>query len=299
MLVSGFPKLLGVSLIIMQGFSFANAFPNKVLSSQELSSAATASFGTETSLTSSNLFRDASPTSLNVEKNLQTFQYTCPSYSASNTNSATQNYVECTFQLCPDSTYEISLCASDGSGTCSGDTYLSLYDSNGLFVTSSDDECGSCSYIEYGFTGGNCQTFSLHEGCFSSGSCSGQVVVNELVTIVPPTPEPTQLPSMSYFILNSSDPYNSCETPYKTEVYKLYTCFNESTSGFSFFLYPEYYSSGNYVEVNYRVFYELNCQGNSYTGYYGVDGYTLPCASSTGLTASFVSEFTPDSQIAI
>jgi len=61
-------------------------------------------------------------------------------------------------------------------GSCTGDTYLRLYDpSTGLELAANDDYNGSlCSQITYTFTA-SCRTYQLREGCYSSGSCSGQV----------------------------------------------------------------------------------------------------------------------------
>jgi hypothetical protein len=100
-------------------------------------------------------------------------QFYCPSYSASNTSNAEQNYATCEVYACPGSTIVISGC---GPGACSGDQYLSLYDSSNNQVASNDDNCGSCSEIKY-ITAQPCQTYSIHEGCYGSNSCGGTLLV--------------------------------------------------------------------------------------------------------------------------
>jgi hypothetical protein len=97
----------------------------------------------------------------------------CPSYSVSNTNYAEQNYASCEVYACPGSTIVISGC---GPGACSGDQYLSLYDSSNYQVASNDDNCGLCSEITY-ITSQPCQTYSIHEGCYGSNSCGGTLSV--------------------------------------------------------------------------------------------------------------------------
>jgi hypothetical protein len=97
----------------------------------------------------------------------------CSAYSASNTNSATINYSICSISACPGNTVTMTTFAP---GSCTGDTYLRLYDpSTGLELAANDDYNGSlCSQITYTFTA-SCRTYQLREGCYSSGSCSGQV----------------------------------------------------------------------------------------------------------------------------
>ena len=97
----------------------------------------------------------------------------CSAYSASNTNDATINYSICSISACPGNTVTMTTFAP---GSCTGDTYLRLYDpSTGLELAANDDYNGSlCSQITYTFTA-SCRTYQLREGCYSSGSCSGQV----------------------------------------------------------------------------------------------------------------------------
>jgi len=108
---------------------------------------------------------------------------TCQPYSASYSYSATQGYATCGFTVCGSSAVSISLCG------CSGDTYIRLYDSNGNYLSSADDDntcltnikCSSLTYFPSSYYTGDankCSTYYLHEGCNSIGLCSGTAVVS-------------------------------------------------------------------------------------------------------------------------
>ena len=102
----------------------------------------------------------------------------CPQYSASSTSNAQNGYATCSFTLCPGQSVVAGSCGSGGS--CTGDEYLRLHtDLLGTFI-SSDDACGRCSQISYTMPSGpssTCQEFVIHEGCYSSGSCTGVVSI--------------------------------------------------------------------------------------------------------------------------
>jgi hypothetical protein len=72
-------------------------------------------------------------------------------------------------------------CQDDGK-TCNGDTFLRLIDTvTGTEVASNDDNCGFCSSITHEFSSiTTCQSYSLHQGCYSDGSCSGEVQISRL-----------------------------------------------------------------------------------------------------------------------
>ena len=109
----------------------------------------------------------------------------CPMFTASNTNSALINYQTCIFFACPGTSATINTCDSSRSYSCVGDTYLRLYDGAGFSVISNDDMggvCGLCSSFFYTFTQ-PCQYYTLHEGCYSSSSCSGTVHITSNVAI--------------------------------------------------------------------------------------------------------------------
>ena len=104
---------------------------------------------------------------------LPPFQLYCPSFSTSNTKSATSNYAVCSITACPGDTV---LMTTFSPGSCSGDTYLRLYDpSTGKQLARNDDYYGTCSQITYTFYTASCRTYELREGCYSSGSCGGVV----------------------------------------------------------------------------------------------------------------------------
>jgi len=94
------------------------------------------------------------------------------------------------FYACPTTTVEIAGCyTSNGQVVgATGDQYLVLFDESGNLVASNDDGwgdgsvCGYSSYISYTVPStSKCQTYSLRQGCYDTTSCSGEVVVFELV----------------------------------------------------------------------------------------------------------------------
>lgn len=103
---------------------------------------------------------------------------TMGSYSASNTNSAQVNTYDVWYAyMYPGTTYTIGTCGVAGaSGT--GDTYLRLYDPNGVQVAFNDDAGGSCGALStitysppaYG-------AYMIRAGCYSNTACSGTVNV--------------------------------------------------------------------------------------------------------------------------
>lgn len=99
----------------------------------------------------------------------------CPSYAASNTGSAIQNTVPCSFLLCPYDTVSISLCA----GTCTSDPFIRLYDSSLTEVASNDDSCGLCSALSFSYSKStvSCEEYTLQQGCFSNSACSSQATI--------------------------------------------------------------------------------------------------------------------------
>lgn len=116
-----------------------------------------------------------------------TNSFYCPSYSATNTYYASQGYGLCSFVACGGSQVSISGCG------CSGDQYIKLYSGN-TFLTSSDDYCGACSAISYLVSGNSstCGNYTIYEGCFGDGSCSGSLLVSGAAYfVVSPTAMPT------------------------------------------------------------------------------------------------------------
>jgi hypothetical protein len=95
------------------------------------------------------------------------------SYSASNTDSATQNTVNFDIPIVAGQILSIGTCGLPGaSGT--GDTFLRLFDPSSTEVAAADDACGGVLTF-FTFTAAATGTFQVRAGCFSSGSCSGTV----------------------------------------------------------------------------------------------------------------------------
>jgi hypothetical protein len=95
------------------------------------------------------------------------------SYSATNTNSATQNTVNFDISLAAGQTLTIGTCGVPGSSG-SGDTFLRLFDQAGTLVALNDDACGGL-LTNFTFTAATTGIFQVRAGCFLSGSCSGTV----------------------------------------------------------------------------------------------------------------------------
>ena len=95
-------------------------------------------------------------------------------YTASNTNSAQQNTTNRTIAVTAGNTVTVTTCGLPGA-TFSGDTFLRLF-SSATQVASNDDACGGLgSSITHTATAtGNLE---VRAGCFSTGSCSGTVVI--------------------------------------------------------------------------------------------------------------------------
>ena len=98
----------------------------------------------------------------------------CPSFSVTNTSSGTINYATCHITACPGDTVVMSTLSP---GSCTGDTYLRLYDpSTDNQLAENDDYNGTlCSQLTYTFTA-SCRAYTLREGCYQSLTCGGRVV---------------------------------------------------------------------------------------------------------------------------
>ena len=137
---------------------------------------------------------------------------TCASYSTTSSNSAQVNYQTCGIYACPGTTFSVGNClASSGStygstgtlggSTCSGDQYVILFDASGNQLSVSHDSCGLCASLTYFVPMSSpCQTFSLHQGCYQQGACTGQMTVYGAAiaptpAYVQPTVSPTAAPT--------------------------------------------------------------------------------------------------------
>jgi lysyl endopeptidase len=95
------------------------------------------------------------------------------SYSASNTNSAQQNTVDQYVWIQTGRKITVGTCGLTGS-SASGDTYLRIFDSNGVQVAANDDACGGLG-SNLSYTSPAYVSYRIRAGCYSSGSCSGTV----------------------------------------------------------------------------------------------------------------------------
>jgi len=85
------------------------------------------------------------------------------------------------------------------NATLIGDPYIRLVNSNGTILVSNDDSCTLGSEVSYTVT--SCDTYTIREGCFGSGTCSGQVsIAGTNAPTMQPTvvgSAPTQGPSVA------------------------------------------------------------------------------------------------------
>lgn len=115
-----------------------------------------------------------------------------------------QSSVNCIVQACGGDTIVASGCSSDG-GSCTGDTYFSLYSTSGgvpvTSLVSNDNSCGYCSKVSYTVPGSasSCSLYELQQSC-KSQTCSGYTALSTSAVLSPnqtpsPTPSPTVSPS--------------------------------------------------------------------------------------------------------
>ncbi len=95
-------------------------------------------------------------------------------YSATNTNSAQRNTTNRTIAVTAGNKVTVATCGLTGA-TFTGDSFLRLF-SGATQVASNDDSCGGLgsSITHTATTTGNLE---VRAGCFSSGSCTGTVVI--------------------------------------------------------------------------------------------------------------------------
>lgn len=99
-------------------------------------------------------------------------------FSVSNTNNATVNTYNNSFYVWAGTTITLGTCGvAGGSGT--GDTFLRLFDANGVEVATNDDGagCGVLSTVSY--TTSVSQSLTLRAGCYSTTACSGTIGISE------------------------------------------------------------------------------------------------------------------------
>lgn len=91
------------------------------------------------------------------------------SYSANNTNSAQQNTDNRVISANLGQRVTVSICVY------SGDPYLRITGPGGYLIGSNDDGCG-VNGSKYSFVTTSSGSYTIHAGCYASGSCTGQVV---------------------------------------------------------------------------------------------------------------------------
>ena len=95
----------------------------------------------------------------------------CAAYSASNTLNAQSKYVSCAFSACPGTYLEI-VASQEFSVT---NIYVSLFDANGnelASLISADSISYTTSMV------GECQTYTLRQGCMGMSSCQSRITVD-------------------------------------------------------------------------------------------------------------------------
>ena len=100
----------------------------------------------------------------------------CPGYSATRTNSALTNYIECPVILCPD--YRVDFVTKlDDFYVAANDPYIRLFDASGTEVAYNDDSyynnwASWLSYSMHEYNSTECSKFYLRQGCYGSSSCT-------------------------------------------------------------------------------------------------------------------------------
>jgi len=96
-------------------------------------------------------------------------------FSTSDTNGGSVNTIDQEFNVCEGQTLTFSVCTENG-GSFQGDTFLRLNQGSQVIATN-DDLCSLGSSITHTFSGTGCPRYTLHQGCYGAGSCSGRVAV--------------------------------------------------------------------------------------------------------------------------
>lgn len=92
------------------------------------------------------------------------------SYSANNTNSAQQNTDDRVISANVGQRVTVSICS-----IYTGDPYLRIYGPGNYLIGSNDDGCATKG-ATYSFVTTSSGSYTIRAGCYSSGSCTGQVV---------------------------------------------------------------------------------------------------------------------------
>ena len=122
----------------------------------------------------------------------------CELFNATNTQGAMQNYIICEIEAKPGDVLHINTC---NASTLNGDTYLRLFDpTDSVELVEADDGCDedvggtAVTYVVPIGYQNDTVTLHLHQGCFSTHSCSA-VTVYTLNMEASPLPFPTTSPA--------------------------------------------------------------------------------------------------------
>jgi lysyl endopeptidase len=95
------------------------------------------------------------------------------SFTASNTNSAQQNTVDTYVFIQTGRKITVGTCGMPGA-SATGDTYLRIFDSNGIQVAANDDACASLA-SRLSYTSTAYVAYRIRAGCYRNTSCGGTV----------------------------------------------------------------------------------------------------------------------------
>jgi hypothetical protein len=146
-------------------------------------------------------------------------------YQVSGDSRAQQTYVECPIYVCYGDHIKADMCKNGAE--CHGDPYLRLF-FNDTEVATNDDTCGLCSKIGYYFDDApGCHYLSLHQGCYSSETCSGAPIITA------PSKNDIEHPSYSFY-LNSAYKFS-----YGNNVYLMWGSFYDQNQEEKIYGYAE------------------------------------------------------------
>ena len=141
---------------------------------------------------------------------MPTFNEICPPFFVTKTSSNTVGYAVCNFRACSGATITMTSCLNPNQQgpACVGDQMYALYDQSGSLLQSNDDTCGLCSQISFtasNLADGQCQVYSLRQGCTGNSTCGGTTLLMgqgsfslSNVASFPPTTAPVISPVPSF-----------------------------------------------------------------------------------------------------
>jgi hypothetical protein len=193
-----------------------------------------------------------SPTKLSFDS----FITNCSSYTADSTDDNLGATI-CTFYTKTTGYVTASSCSQNG-GSCTDDTYFSLYDESGNVVAVNDDRCGVCSAITFKPASSECSVYYLYQYCYPGSSCGGTTAITNGYVLENPTFSPTYTPSFPPTPVPTEQPTNPTAEPtvfmpnatfydQLSVLYELYT----STGGADWSNSRNWGSIPEYIEGNF------------------------------------------------